>query len=72
MTASLKCSTTTIAHKQWIRFGTEEDFGVIISAADDNSATLPDFGTAFATIVRFASLPFVSNNTKLLSLKIKT
>ena len=47
---------------------TEQDFAGVIGAANDDAATLPGFGTTFATIVRFASLPFVSNNTKLLSL----
>ena len=73
LTGSLKCSTTTMAHKQQIRFVTEQDFAGVIVAANDDAATLPDFGTAFiAAIVRFASLPFVSNNTKLLSLKNQT
>ena len=72
MTVSLKCSVTTMAHKQWIRFENEEHFAGVIIVANDDAAILPDFGTTFATIVRFASLPFVSNNTKLLSLKIKT
>ena len=60
LAGSLKCSTTTMAHKQQIRFVTEQDFAGVFVAANDDAATLPDFGTAFATIVRFASLPFVS------------